>query len=171
MHLAAVFAMAGKKTLLIGGDIRKPDLAGYFNITSESGLSAFLSHSKQWGKSIVTSINDYLDFLPAGTVPPNPAELLSSDNVDRIFENLDKYDIVIFDTSPIGVIADAAYIIRRSDINLFVTRFKKTTKQDIKMINQIVYKLSVKNPAIVCNDQKLRRNKQNQYYYYGHVRK
>jgi tyrosine-protein kinase Etk/Wzc len=171
MHLANVFALAGKKTLIIGADIRKPDLGKYFNLHSDSGLSAFLSHNVQWSKAVVKSVMENLDVLPAGQIPPNPAELLSAENVTRVFANLEKYDIVIFDTSPIGVIADAAYIIRKADINLFITRFKRTTRQDIKLINQIVFKLAVKNAAIVCNDQKYKGNKYSYYYYYGGSKK
>ncbi len=168
MHLAYVFALAGKKTLLIGADIRKPDLGNFLNISGKKGLTTFLSFKDEFEDVIVSTKIENLDFIPAGPIPPNPAEMLSSSNIERVFDKLENYDVVIFDTSPIGIIADAAYILRMADINLFVARYHVSRKSDIKAINQIIQKLNVQHPAIVCNDLKRKGRKYNyHYYYYG----
>lgn len=169
-HLAYVFALAGKKTILIGSDIRKPDLGKLFKLNKEIGLSSYLSHRNSWEEIVNASGIENFDFINAGVVPPNPAELLSDKNVERIFENLDQYDIVIFDTSPLGIIADAAYIVRRADINLFVTRYHVSRKPNVKLINYINAKLRVQNPAIICNDFRRRSRKYYYYYYYSKMK-
>jgi len=169
-HLAYVFSLTGKKTLLIGADIRKPDLGKIFNIKTEVGLSSFLSNRNTWDEIVNTSQFENFFFIPGGLVPPNPAELLSAENIDRIFNQLDPYDVVIFDTSPVGIIADAAYIIRKSDIILFVTRYNVSRKPNVKIINQVVTKLNVANPAIICNDFKRRSRRYYYYYYYSKMK-
>jgi tyrosine-protein kinase Etk/Wzc len=169
-HLAYVFSLAGKRTLLVGADIRKPDLGKVFNVKKEQGLSSFLSHRNTWDEVVYPSGIENFDFIPGGLVPPNPAELLSADNVERIFENLDPYDIVIFDTSPVGIIADAAYIMRKADINLFVVRYHVSRKPNVKLISHIIDKLKVKNSAVVCNDFKRRSRKYYYYYYYSKMK-
>jgi tyrosine-protein kinase Etk/Wzc len=170
MHLAYVFALTGKKTILIGADIRKPDLGKMFNINKENGLSSFLSRKNSWEEVVYHSEVENLDYVNPGIVPPNPAELLSDQNISRIFENLENYDIIIFDTSPLGIIADAAYIVRHSDVNLFVTRYYVTRKPNVKMINYIINKLKVQNPAIICNDFRRRSSKYYYYYYYSKMK-
>ncbi len=169
-HLAYVFALAGKKTILISSDIRKPDLGKLFNVKKEIGLSSFLSHRNSWEEIVNTSEVENFDFINAGMVPPNPAELLSDVNVERIFEHLKHYEIVIFDTSPLGIIADAAYIVRRADINLFVTRYHVSRKPNVRLINYIISKLHVQNPAIICNDFRRRSRKYYYYYYYSKMK-
>ncbi len=170
LHLAYVFALAGKKTLLVGADSRKPDLGRHFNMKVEHGLSNFLSHRCNWEDIVHPSGIENFDFIAPGIVPPNPAELLSDQNVARIFENFSTYDIVIFDTSPLGIIADAAYIVRHADINLFVTRYYVSRKPNVKMINYIIGKLRVQHPAIICNDFRRRSSKYYYYYYYSRMK-
>jgi tyrosine-protein kinase Etk/Wzc len=167
-HLAYVFALSGKKTLLMGTDLRKPDLGAFFNIKTEKGLSTFLSKKDKWEDILfpVQSVENMF-FIPAGPVPPNPAELLSPNLLTSVFENTKEFDVVVFDTSPIGLFSDAAYVLKQCDINLFVTRFHISKKSDFKFLNQAVDKLHVNNPAIICNDLKQKRSKYYYNYYYG----
>jgi len=166
-HLAYVFALAGKKTILISADIRKPDTGQFFNSNINKGLSTFLSRRDKWEDIVNKSKIENLEYVVSGPVPPNPAELLSSENVDYIIQQLSSYEIVVMDTSPIGIIADAAYLLKKSDVVLFVSRYNVTAKNDFKVINQIIDKLKLSHTALFCNDlkKKSRSNYYNYYYY------
>jgi tyrosine-protein kinase Etk/Wzc len=168
-HLAIVFALAKKKTLLIGADLRKPDVGKFFNKNISIGLSNFLINNNSWSEIVFQSQIKGLDFIPAGPVPPNPAELLSPEHVSRIIEQIGEYDIVIFDTSPIGIFADAAYIIKSSDIVLFVSRYNYSKKAEFRNMNNIVEKLNIKHAGLLCNDMQKKDSKYyyNKYYYYN----
>jgi capsular exopolysaccharide synthesis family protein len=169
-HLAIVYALAKKRTLLIGSDLRKPDVGKFFNENLNVGLSNFLINSNTWDEVIFKSQIEYLDFIPAGPMPPNPAELLSADNINRIVDSINEhYDVVIFDTSPIGIFADAAYIIRSSDIVLFVARYNYSKKIEFRNMNNIVEKLNIKHVGLLCNDMQRKDSKYyyDKYYYYN----
>lgn len=165
-HLAYVFALAGKKTILIGGDIRKPDMGNFFNINQNKGLSTFLSRRDKWEDVVNKSKVENLDFVISGPVPPNPAELLSNENVNFILSHLNGYDIIVFDTAPIGIIADSAYILKKSDVVLYVVRYNVTSKNDLKVISQIIEKLKIASSTIICNDLKRKSRRYNYNYYY-----
>lgn len=110
INLAISFSQTGKKTLLIDGDLRKPKLAKYFGIRNKVGLSNILSDIYDEGKGKVINKTKYenLDLIAAGHIPPNPIELLSSDNMKEFLSQLDKiYDYVIIDTPPVNVVSDA----------------------------------------------------------------
>lgn len=167
-HLAYVFALAGKKTLLVSADIRKPDTGQFFNSNINKGLSTFLSRRDSWDDIVNKSKIENLEYIVGGPVPPNPAELLSSENVDLINKHLLNYEIVVIDTSPIGIIADAAYLLKKSDVVLFVSRYNVTSKNDFKIINQITDKLKLTHTALFCNDLKKKsRSNYYSYYYYS----
>ncbi len=135
-NLAAVYAMTERKTLLVDLDIRKPNVYELFNISNEPGITNYLIGDKKLADVIKKTENKSYDILTVGAVPPNPGEIVRSDNLKQLFEELKNiYDYVIVDTSPIGLVADAYSIALMSDVNLFVTRMGKTNKQHLKKNN------------------------------------
>ena len=143
-NLGASIAFVGKRVLVMGLDIRKPRLAGLFGLhDTEKGISNFLSHDPDdvayLDKLVQKSgISDNLDILPAGPIPPNPAELLERDNLKIAIDYFrDKYDYILLDTAPIGMVADTLSIAKCADATLFVVRANYTLKADADLINEM----------------------------------
>ena len=120
--LAAVLGRTGKRVLLIDADMRSPSLNGFFGTTSEFGLSNILSGDDSWAKATVTTDWTGIDVLPSGPIPPNAAELLSSDRFSLLVaEYAARYDCVVVDSPPILGLADAPLISRAVEGCIFVT--------------------------------------------------
>ena len=132
-NLAALYAMTGKKTLLIDLDLRKPNVHTKLGFDSGNGLSNYLIGDCEFKDIIATNTPFDFDFIRAGTIPPNPGELVHMDKLAKMIEDLRKvYDFIIIDTSPIGLVPDAYETIERSDLCLFVIRCMQTTKSFCK---------------------------------------
>lgn len=109
LNLAITFAQTGAKVLIIDGDLRKPRIHQYLGVVKTNGLSTILSNQKTFDEVVFRDIRDGLDCLAAGSIPPNPAELLASDAMEHLLEDLKtRYDYVFIDTPPVTVVTDAA---------------------------------------------------------------
>ncbi len=129
INLATSYAMTGKSTLLIDLDIRKPSIFRSLACNNELGVSNYLANQCSLDEIVVRPEGASFDFITGGTVPPNAGELIRSENLVAMLNELrDKYEFIIVDTSPIGVVADAYSFATLSDINLFVIRSNKTNK-------------------------------------------
>jgi len=177
-NLGTSMAFAGKKVLLVGLDIRKPRLAGLFDMSdTDMGISNFLSRSSDdyefLDKLIMkTEISDNLDILPAGTIPPNPAELLERENLANAISHLkQKYDYLILDTAPVGLVSDTISIAKLSDVVLYVVRANYTLKADIGLVNSLVEENRMPNMNIILNAVKDGNNKRSYRNYGGYGRK
>ncbi|MCK4562864.1 MAG: polysaccharide biosynthesis tyrosine autokinase, partial [Flavobacteriaceae bacterium] len=107
-NMATVFAMSGKKTILVGLDLRKPKMHTDFEATNDIGVVNYLIGEKSLEEVITKTRIDNLDIITSGPVPPNPSELLINDFTDELFKQLqEKYEYVIIDTPPVGLVADA----------------------------------------------------------------
>lgn len=139
-NLGASLALTGKKVLLVGLDIRKPRLALHFGISRKIGITNYLSgQEKDIDKLIVPSGHvDNLDILPGGPVPPNPNELLLNPELDRLFAELrTRYDYIVVDSAPVGLVSDSFLVNRVVDVNLFVTRASYTSRSHVRQLNAI----------------------------------
>lgn len=143
INLAAVYSMASKKTILVDMDIRKPSVNQRFNIVQPMGVTNYLVNQCTLDEVILHLPKVDFDILPAGSIPPNPGELIRSDKLITMFEELRKrYDYIIVDTSPIGMVTDAYSLAHLSDVNLFIVRNDKTNKTFFKKIS---YQLKLDN--------------------------
>lgn len=157
-NMAASIALLGKKVLLVGADIRRPRLAEVFNFDSSvEGLTSYLvadaENYQLLDRCIVKSgIIEGLDLLPAGIVPPNPSELLSGENLDKAFEYLKtKYDFIVIDTAPIGLVSDAMIVSRVADAVVYVLRLEHTHNEDVEFLNNVVAEGKLGNVSAVVN--------------------
>lgn len=173
-NLAASMAFLGKKVIIVGLDIRKPGLNRVFNLSSRIyGITNYLSNPE--GVKLMdmvqhSDISPNLDILPGGSVPPNPTELVTRDALDTAISILrEKYDYIILDTAPIGMVPDSAIISRVADILLYVCRADVTPKSGFEYINVIKSDKKFPKLATVINgiDMSKRRNS----YGYGYGRK
>ncbi|NDP22436.1 MAG: polysaccharide biosynthesis tyrosine autokinase [Paludibacter sp.] len=135
INLASIYSMASKKTILVEMDIRKPSINQRFNIVQPNGVTNYLIDQNSLDEVILHIPKVDFDLLPAGSIPPNPGELIRSDKLIEMFEELRKrYDYIIVDTSPIGMVTDAYSLASLSDVNLFVVRNAKTNKSFFKKL-------------------------------------
>lgn len=174
-NLAVSFALLGKKVILCGLDIRKPALGRLFDVTEkEAGITTLLSRDMpvtydDLKKVIVSSgVNDNLDLLLAGPVPPNPTELLARDSFDQIMVLLrEKYDYIIIDTAPVGIVSDTLQISRAADLTVYVCRADYTPKSNFALLNGLADEKKLPNPCVVLNGIDMSKRKYGYYYGYG----
>ena len=173
-NLAVSFALLGKKVILIGLDIRKPRLAELFKINNyKSGITNLLMmENLQWDdieKQIVPSeINEKLDLLMAGPVPPNPAELVSRPALEQVITQIKQhYDYVLIDTAPVGLVTDTLQIGKLADLSIYMCRADYTPKASFSMINSLAEEKKLPNMCIAINGIDLSEKKYGYYYGYG----
>ena len=173
-NLAVSFALLGKKVILCGLDIRKPALGRLFNIADRNeGITALLTLEKVTKEALRSQIkpsgvNDNLDLLLAGPVPPNPTELLARENFAEVTKLLrEQYDYVIFDTAPVGLVTDTIQIGQHADLTVFVCRADYTPKSSFGLLNSLAKEGKMPNPCVVINGVDMSKRKYGYYYGYG----
>lgn len=160
MNLACVLASGGSKTVLVGLDLRKPRIVGDFGLSNELGCSNFLSGNAELDEVILPSDESgNLSVVPAGPVPPNPSELIISDRMDEMIEGLKKrFDKVVIDTPPVGLVSDGLIISKYAAVTLFIVRYGVTRKHHIKHIEELYEKGQLSRLAIIFNAVRPRRS-------------
>jgi protein-tyrosine kinase len=152
-NLATVFAQMGKRTLLIDSDMRNPRQHLLFNLNNAVGLSALLTGRA--GREIVARIHPQLRLfvLPAGTLPPNPQELLGRQVFDLILELFaDQYDFVIMDTPAVSDVADAQIVAARADAAIVLARRNYTRQAQLSTTMRNLTQSGVNVIGSVMND-------------------
>jgi len=163
-NLAAIFAMAGKKTLLVGLDLRKPKVHKVFNLDNTIGVSTCLIGKTSFDEIIKDSKIENLFIAPSGPVPPNPAELIGSPEMaDFLKEARQKFDIIILDTPPFGIVTDARLISRLADLSLIILRQNYSSLNILSLLEETYQKNEMGHMGLIINDI---RNKG--YYGYGY---
>ncbi len=156
-NIALSLALLDKKVVLVGLDIRKPMLAKYFGLSNKGCLTSYLSDDSFTVDDTIqpSGAHKNLDIIPAGVIPPNPAELLQTERLDMLFAELRKrYDYIIVDTAPVAMVSDTFQLDRIADMTLFVSRANYTSREMIDFINQIAEQKRLKNIACVFNGVK-----------------
>jgi capsular exopolysaccharide synthesis family protein len=131
-NLAVAFAQGGKKVIVVDADLRRPALHELFGVTATSGLSNALLDAALIANPPLVAVNgvEGLRLLPAGAIPPNPAELLGSAELEQLITRLKAMaDIVLFDAPPILPVTDAAILAKRTDGILLVLQAGKTKRE------------------------------------------
>jgi capsular exopolysaccharide synthesis family protein len=153
INLATVFAMSGKRTLIVGADLRKPKLFDDFGLKNEIGLSNFLSGLASFEDIIQKTAVENLDIISGGPVPPNPSELLLNERMDSLVAKLKTvYDFVLIDTPPLALITDGLVLSKYSDHTVFIVRQNYSPKNMIKAANEIYAEGKIRNMSLVLND-------------------
>ncbi|MEI6753466.1 MAG: polysaccharide biosynthesis tyrosine autokinase [Paludibacter sp.] len=153
INLASIYSMASKKTLLVDMDIRKPSVNQRFNIIQPNGVTNYLVGQCTLDEVIFQLPKADFDILPAGSIPPNPGELIRSEKLIEMFDELRKrYDYIIVDSSPIGMVTDAYSLAHMTDINLFIVRNNKTNKTFFKKLSAQLKQDNLPHIYTVLND-------------------
>lgn len=154
VNLAATFALSGKKVLLIGMDIRNPKLDEYLTLP-DRGVTNYLSSKDMNLEDLIIKKEGYEAFyiLPAGVIPPNPAELLMGKKVESFFETLKKqYDYIIVDTAPVSLVTDTLLIAKYADCFVYVARANFLEKRMLDIPNRLYKDQKLPNMCLLLND-------------------
>ena len=171
-NTAVSLAFLGKKTIIVGMDIRKPGLNKVFNLSRRAeGITNYLAdpeHVNIFDMVQTSDISPNLDILPGGPVPPNPTELVARDVLDRAIELLkQRYDYIILDTAPIAMVTDTAIIGRVANLCVYVCRADVTPKAGYRYINVLRDEKKFPKLATVINDIDMSKRKNSYGYEYG----
>ncbi len=121
--LAKAYSDIGKKVLLVGCDIRNPQLHRYLLTSSDVGLSSYLAGLEKDTSKLIHRITENMDAIFGGEVPPNPVQLISGDGMGRLLKELkEKYDYIILDIPPIGLLSEGFIFAKHCDACLYVVR-------------------------------------------------
>lgn len=166
LNLGITLALSNKKVIIIGLDLRKPKLGLYLNSTNPKGVSNYLIQQSSLDEIIQHfPDNPNLAFITSGPAPPNPGELLLTEQMFQLIESLkERYDYILIDTPPIGLVSDALILGKYVDTSLLVIRHKTTYKNMVRNLEDMYSKNELQRPHIIYNGVKEAKN----YYGYGH---
>ncbi|HEY0432712.1 MAG TPA: polysaccharide biosynthesis tyrosine autokinase, partial [Chitinophagaceae bacterium] len=168
INVGSVMALAGKKTVVIEFDIRKPKILAGLGLTKKAGVTNFLL-----GKATIDELlvqvpgHENLFVLPCGPIPPNPSELLLDSRVSELFVHLrDNFDVVLIDTAPVGMVSDAMTLGKFAFCSLYIVRQGHTYKKQVALIDEFYKEKKLPKVSIIINDVKIKPG----YGYYGYGR-
>jgi len=159
-NLSIILASSRDKVLVIGGDVRNPQLQRYNpSMKSAKGLTEFLSGNEVNLENIIhpSGYNENCDFIYSGSIPPNPTDLLQNGKLEElllIIKQQDKYKYIVVDTAPLLLVTDSFLIADKSDAIVYVTRSEVTENSYIEFLNNSVKENKLKNVGIVLNGVK-----------------
>ena len=170
INLAGIQAISGKKVIILDMDLRKPRLHIGFNVENEMGMSTILCKKNSWQECVKKSDLTGLDFITAGPVPPNPAELAFGEYMETIFEELEsEYDIIVVDTPPIGIVTDALINLQRANYPIYVFKSGISKRSFIQNVNNLIEEKKLSNISIVFNGVDFKKHRRTTYGYgYGY---
>ncbi|MDR6762486.1 capsular exopolysaccharide synthesis family protein [Flavobacterium sp. 2755] len=153
INIATVFALSEKKTVIVGLDLRKPRLADEFSLTNKQlGVVNYLIKQNTLDEITNSTQITNLDVILSGPIPPNPSELILSDAMKELIDELkQKYDYIILDTPPVGLVSDASELVQYADVTLYIVRQNYTKKDMITLLNNKVKRGELNNTSIVFN--------------------
>ena len=154
-NLAVSLAMLGKRTVLLGLDLRKPKVHNLFDVDNAQGLSTYFIGRDSWNDVVIETSVPNLYVMPAGPIPPNPAELLAGQKLDELINQLKQsYDFIVIDSPPVAVVTDAVLISRLADTTLFVLRHRYTSRNVLDLVEDLSKSKTISNMALLLNDFK-----------------
>ncbi|MBT8268666.1 MAG: polysaccharide biosynthesis tyrosine autokinase [Bacteroidia bacterium] len=170
-NLATSLSYSEKKVLMVDTDIRIPKLDDYLGIENNNGFTDFISDPKLSFEDVIVSPknNNFLDVIPSGTIPPNPAELMQSERVAFLFNKMKlKYDYIIVDTAAVGLVTDTLLICDHADMFIYVVSAEKLDKRQLHVARSMYEEKRLPNMAILLNGT---RKKDGYGYGYGYGNK
>ncbi|MBL7796302.1 MAG: polysaccharide biosynthesis tyrosine autokinase [Saprospiraceae bacterium] len=172
LNLGMSLALSGKRVLIVELDLRKPKQEAYMSIEpAEDGIVNYLiDHSMKPSKILRnTGLHLNLDFIASGPVPPNPSELILSTRLrDLLAEMRERYDFIILDAPPVGLVADALQMKDIADATMYVVRMNYTRRGQLQIVDDIAKKDKLPRPFIVLNGVPVNKPGQTGAYAYGY---
>lgn len=168
LNLAGILAFGDKKVILVDIDMRKPKIHKGFGVENRIGVSTLLIGKSNIEETIRKSTLHNLDYITAGPIPPNPAELVISEKMDEIIDSLKgMYDYIVLDTPPVGLVTDGVALLQKADFPLYIFRCDYSKKQFVQVADKLINENRIKVSAIL-NGVDMDRNKYSYSYGYGY---
>jgi capsular exopolysaccharide synthesis family protein len=173
LNLGNSIAMSGKKVVLLELDLRKPRLLKNIGVENDYGFTNYVISNEEDGIDNLikpSTFNENFFFISSGPIPPNPTELLMNDRLKILIDDLrTKFDYVIIDSAPVGLVSDALIIEEFVDITCYVVRQNYTYKSQLGIVNDLHKSKKAKHLYLIVNDIELKRNSITGYGHgYGH---
>ncbi len=169
INLAGIMAYSGRKVIIIDLDMRKPKIHQGFDSDNLEGMSTLLIGKSDLKSCIRSGKVDNLDFITAGPIPPNPAELILNKRMHEILAQLKElYDVIIVDNPPIGLVTDGLPIIKLADNPIYIFRADYSRKQYIQMVDRLINENNLHKLSVVLNCVDVDRHNDGSSYGYGY---
>jgi len=153
INIGAIHSLLDKKVIIVDVDMRRPRLSKIFNVDNATGMSTILIGRDHVQDCIRKTELKNLDFITSGPIPPNPAELILSTRLHDMIEYLkEKYDYIIFDTPPLGLVTDGFEIIKSVDYPIYVFRAEYSSKSFISNLDKLITENRVTKLSAILND-------------------
>jgi capsular exopolysaccharide synthesis family protein len=164
VNLAAAMAHSGRKTILVDTDMRRPQVAEYFQLKNKKGLSNFLIGDCSLKEIIQNTDNKGFDVIVSGPIPPNPIDLIGHSRMEELIVALKQnYSTIILDSPPLGYVSEYIILMKYTDANLYIIRSDYTHRNSLKKINKLYERKKINNVSIILND--VRTTKRTGYGY------
>lgn len=164
INVAIAFSQLGQRVLLIDGDMRMPTVHKKIKVPNKDGLSTVIAGFVPFEEAVIKSVRPNFDVLTAGPIPPNPSELMGSEGMQKLLDYInDKYDAVVIDTPPVGIVSDALVLAGKTAGIVLVTRCKDTTYDQVEDTIEAIKLSNVKLLGVIINGGK---HKGSRYYKY-----
>ena len=160
INIASSFALIPKRVVILDLDLRNPKMRKEFNIESDLGVVDYITGKAGLEEIIFQTKHPMLNVIPAGAVPPNPAEILLNNKIFELINMLkENYDIIIADSTPLGTVTDILPLSDIIDASVIIVRNKLTEKKELKNILKKVESYDMKEPGIIIYNTGRRKNK------------
>lgn len=153
VNLGGIISLLKNKVVLLDLDMRKPRLQKvFYNNSSDKGVSTILIDKHKLEECIFPTNLENLDYIPSGPIPPNPSELLADQSFDKLLIDLNKkYDVIIMDTPPVGLVTDAVMALRKANLPIYIVRSDFSTRTYVKGLNELVDAQKLDHLSIILN--------------------
>ncbi|MBN8692995.1 MAG: polysaccharide biosynthesis tyrosine autokinase [Bacteroidetes bacterium] len=169
INIAGILAFSGKKTIIIDLDMRKPKIHRGFEVDNNKGMSTILTHMTEIDECIRDSNLPLLKYITAGPIPPNPSELIMSDTLKEVINYLKtKFDYVIVDNPPVGLVTDGLTTLQMADYPIYVFRADYSKRSFAQIIDRLKNENKIQHLSIVLNGVDLKKNIYGYNYGYGY---
>lgn len=153
LNIAQSLAISGARVVVVGLDMRKPRIHLSFDIINDMGISNHLSNRATLEEIIFKTNLPNVDVIPSGPVPPNPSELIMSDEMTACIKELKtRYQYVLLDTAPLGLVTDAVDLMNQADLSIFVLREGFTNVKALQFLNEFYEEKHIKHIGLILND-------------------
>jgi capsular exopolysaccharide synthesis family protein len=159
LNLAGIIAFSEKKVVILDLDMRKPKIHVGFGVPNDKGMSTILINRNTIDECIFKSSLNNLDFITAGPVPPNPSELIISSRMMEVLEEMKtKYDVIVIDNPPVGLVTDGIRVIKMADYPIYVFRENFSKRNFVQNVKKLIRDNNIKNMSVILNSVDIKRS-------------
>jgi tyrosine-protein kinase Etk/Wzc len=169
LNLAGIIAYSGKRVIILDLDLRKPKIHLGLEASNLKGMSTILIGRHTIDECILKSQLENMDFITSGPIPPNPSELMLSKKMTAVIEELKtKYDMIIIDNPPVGLVTDGIDLMRKADYPIYIFRAEYSKRSFIQNVDRLQNESGIKKLSVILNGVDIEKKGYGYNYGYGH---